>query len=128
MDSNYIAKVSIFKYGKIVFLSILFFWLIFPIFILVFICLKVRNEKFVFDGLKYEIHEGIFSKKIVERQITDIYTVNVEKTLFGKIFNYGNVFCKTNQNMGNSFNYIHMPEKLKEYLENQNNKAKLDIL
>lgn len=128
MEDKYIAKVSILKYGNIFFLSIAFCWLILPLLIILCLYLKVKKEKYVFNGLKYEIHKGNYNNNVVERQITEIYTISVEKSLLGKIFNYGNVFCKTSQNMGNAFDFVKDPEKLKEYLEAQNNKAKLNLL
>ena len=120
MEKEFVVKFSVFKYRRRIFWFTVLSFLVFPLFLVV-ICTIIRSkvEKLVFNGLYYEYHAGFLKKKVVECKITDIQTITVEKSLFGKIFNYGNVKYSTSNRTGRTFDHVKMPDKLKEYLHEQ---------
>lgn len=113
---SYTAYVSAWKYKKELFISLLFFWSLIGLIIFFVILAGAKKEKYEFNGLSYSINEGLFIKKTVDRRISTVMAVNVSKSIFGKIFNYGEVHCQGDQRMGYAFDYVKNPEGLKEYL------------
>lgn len=67
---------------------------------------------------KIKMYSGIFNRKEHNTLMTPILSVNLEQSLWGQIFNYGNIVI---DRMGKGWDintqYIKNPKKLKKYLE-----------
>ena len=123
--NNYIAETTCFKYAKPIFICLLLCWLIVPVFVLIYYVLLAKSEKIVFNDVSYTIQRGVFKKTITNREITKILSVTNEQSMFGKTFNYGNIFCQTPEGFGSSFDHVKNPKGLQDYLEGIHNRNKV---
>lgn len=117
MEALYTVKKSIVPSFSI--LRILFFWLIIPSILIIYDIIKYAKETVEI----YEKHiiekTGILSKN--EKQITfaGVVSVSVNQSLFGRMFNYGNVTINI---VGKDNLYIEgakNPFELKKFLESK---------
>lgn len=124
---NYIAKKSIvatlspFKL-LIAFIILLFtVWLIFPIVIFaVIIILKildVKSETIEFYDDRIVRKHGILSKKETQSLFMGVYAISLSQTLFGRLFDYGDIIVDVPGKWDISTKGIKDPNGLKSYLE-----------
>jgi len=117
MESLYTVKKSIVP--SFSFLRILFFWLIIPCILIIIDIIKFSKEKVEI----YEKHiiekTGILSKNEKQTTFAGIVSVSVNQTLFGRMFNYGNVTIDIVGKGGIYIEGAKNPFELKKFLESK---------
>ena len=114
---EYVAKKSAWS-------CISFWWivsciLIIPIIFLVFRILAAKAEKITFYSDKVVWEKGFLSKKVKTFAFTGVFSVDIEKTLFGRIFKYGHLEIDFVGKCDINTLYIKEPDKLVKYLESK---------
>lgn len=113
---NYVASKT--AWDAVTPLRILFFWLIIPLIILIVDIVRNKKDKIEFYD-KYVIEKsGILSKKEKRSVFAGVYSVSVEQSVWGRIFNYGNVKVDVVGRWDINTYGISHPNELKKYLEN----------
>ena len=104
-------------WGAISFLWIVSCILIVPIFIIVFrvFCYKAEKITFYEDKVVYE--KGILNKKKKSFGFAGVFRVDVNQSLFGRIFKYGDVDIDFVGKTDIATKYIKNPHKLEAFLE-----------
>lgn len=127
MGSYYVATKSVLgECGGKIFLCILFCWLIVPIFIMIYMIVKTKSFRLEFHNNKVIMRCGVFNIKESQSVLTTIVGVRINRTLPGKIFNYGDIFVDMVGRWDIDTTAIKNPESLKNYLAciiNQKNTA-----
>ncbi len=102
--------------------AISFWWivsciLIVPIFIIIIriLCLKAEKITFYEDKIVYET--GILNKRKKSFAFTGVFSVDVNQSLVGRIFNYGDVNIDFVGKTDIETNYIQKPHELETFLE-----------
>lgn len=115
MEPLYTAKKS--KLAAFTFWRVLFFWLIIPTIIIIVDLFKLNNESFEFYDDKIIHKYGVLSKN--KRQIVfgGVYLVSTKQTLFGRIFNYGDINVDAVGRWDIKSTKIKNPEALAQFLE-----------
>ena len=114
---EYVAKKSAWS-------CISFWWivsciLIIPIIFLVFRILAAKAEKITFYSDKVVWEKGFLSKKVKTFAFTWLFSVDIEKTFFGRIFKYGHLEIDFVVKCDINTLYIKEPDKLVKYLESK---------
>lgn len=112
---EYVAKKSV--WGVISFWKIISCILIIPLFILIFNIIATTKEKIVFYSDKVIYEKGLFNIKKKTFAFTGVFAVDVEQSLWGRIFKYGDLRIDFVGKTDIDTNYIKTPKKLMEYLE-----------
>ena len=111
---EFVVKKSV--WSAISFWRILICILIIPLFILIFRILAVKKEVITFYQDRIVVEKGLLSKKQKSFAFAGVYSVSVNKTLWGRIFKYGHVevdFVGVNDI---STEYVKNPDELVKYL------------
>lgn len=112
---NYVASKT--AWNAVTPLRILFFWLIIPLIILIVDIIRNKKNKIEFYD-KYVIEKsGILSKKEKKSTFAGVYSISVEQSIWGRIFNYGNVKVDVVGRWDINTYGISHPNELKKYLE-----------
>ena len=112
---NYVASKT--AWNAVTPLRILFFWLIIPLIVLIVDIIRNKKNKIEFYD-KYVIEKsGILSKKEKKSTFAGVYSVSVEQSVWGRIFNYGNVKIDVVGRWDIDTNGISHPQEFKKYLE-----------
>ncbi len=115
MKPEYVAQKSIAK--AFTPLTVLFFWLIVPIFIILFRILAIKCESFEFYS-DHVIHKsGILNKREDRKPFFRVNGVSFNQSLFGSMFNYGNLVVDATGKWDICLEGIKNPRELKAYLE-----------
>lgn len=124
-NKPYVARKSALQAftGWTVLLTILLFWLIVPIVVLVFKIITVKHEYLEFHQNKVIVHKGWLSRHEKEIALVGINAINVDQTFFGRIFKYGNINIDVIGKHDIVFDHIKKPYELKKFLENQIDRA-----
>ena len=115
MQPNFVAKKSL--WGAISIWSILFFWLIIPIFVIIFKMISLKCESIEFYDQRVIQKSGILAKKERQSVLTNIVSVSVNQSLWGGIFNYGDVQVDLIGKWDIDTRGISRPHELKNFLE-----------
>ena len=113
---EYVVKKSVMGYLN--FWRILSCIFIIPIIVIVFKSISIKMEKITFVEDKVIWEKGIFSKKVKKFSFNGIHCVNYEQSLWGKIFNYGNLRVDFIGRYDINTDYIQNPKEVVEFLEN----------
>ncbi len=117
MNPNYVAKKSV--------VTVFSFWgivsciLIVPIFILVFKILTIKKYKIEFYDDKIIVYSGLFNTSKKQCVFMGVTSTAVEQTLFGKIFNYGDVKVDCVGQWDIDTKSIKNPYELEKYLQSK---------
>ena len=114
---EYVAKKS--AWSCISFGWILSCILIIPIIILVFRILAVKQETITFYSDKVVWEKGFLSKKVKTFAFTGVFSVDIEKSLMGRIFKYGHLKIDFVGKCDINTFYIKEPDKLVQYLNSK---------
>lgn len=97
---------------------VLFFWLIIPLIIQIGIII-VRKISYVvkFYDDRIITVKGIFSKYEKQTVFMGVYAVRMQRSFWGRIFNYGDVIVDAPGEWDVPAKGIASPKKLKKYLE-----------
>ncbi len=115
MKANYVAKKS--AWGAVSIWSILFCWLIIPIFVMIFKIIALKAESIEFYNEKVVQKSGILSKREKQSLLTNVTSVSVNQSLWGRIFNYGDVKVDLIGKWDIDTVGISRPNELKAFLE-----------
>jgi len=93
------------------------------------------NEEYVVTNFRVIQLQGVFSKHVIDSSLDKVNDVKLTQTLFGRIFNYGDIEILTASELGvNNFKTILNPiqfktamQNAKENLEHQNPPAAVEI-
>lgn len=92
MKPDYVAKKSILgECGGKIFICILFCWLIVPIFLMIYMIIKVKKFRIEFYKDKVIMHRGFLHTEEQQSILTTIVGVRINRSIAGNIFNYGDV-------------------------------------
>ena len=115
MKPEYVAQKSIVK--AFTPLCVLFFWLVIPTLIIVFRIIAIKCESFEFYS-DHVIHKsGVLNKSENRKPFFQVNGVSFNQSLFGSIFNYGNLIVDGAGKWDFSLTGIKNPRALKAYLE-----------
>lgn len=115
MTPNYVAKKSIAK--ELNFWLILFFWLIIPLIIQIVRILQAKAYTIEFYDEKVIIKSGVLNKNESQSVFAGVFSVSVSQSLFGRMFNFGDVSVDCPGKWDINTNGIKNPKGLKAYLE-----------
>ena len=115
MAPEYIAKKSAWR--AFTPFRILFIWLIIPLFLIIYDIVKLKSETIAFYSNKVVQRRGILSKNRKKAVFIGVLGVDVYQSLFGILFNYGDVYIDIAGKWDISTNGIKNPYALQEYLE-----------
>ncbi len=115
MQPNYVARKSILP--AFTFWRIILFFLIVPLIVLIYDIIARKKEVIEFYDDKIVCKKGVFNKSETTAAFMGIYAVNVHQSIFGRIFNYGNVKVDAVGRWDINSNGIKNPKGLKAYLE-----------
>ena len=117
MQANYVAKKT--AWSAVTFFRVAFFWLIVPLIIMVVdIFVKKSTTIEFYDG--YIIQKsGVLSKKEKRSVFPKVAAVSINQSLFGRMFNYGDVNVDVIGQWDVNLSGIAKPHELKKYLEDK---------
>ena len=117
MRANYVAKKT--AWSAVTFWRIALFWLIIPLIIMIVDIFVKKSETIEFyDG--YVIQKsGLLSRKEKRSVFPKVAAVSVDQSLFGRIFNYGNVNVDVIGQWDVDLKGLAKPHELKKYLEDK---------
>lgn len=112
---NYVMKKS--AWSVIRPWHILLFFLVVPLIIMIIKIINVKDDKIFFYNNKVVQTSGIFSRYERTNILTQVLSVTVKQTFWGKIFNYGTVYVDVVGKWDINMSGVKDPLKAKAYLE-----------
>ena len=115
MKPNYVATKSI--------AAVLSFWkilsciFIIPIFFLIFRIIEIKKYRIEFYDDKIITYSGFINTNKKQSVFMGVTSTSIEQTLFGNIFNYGNVTVDCVGKWDIDTTYIKKPQELEAYLQ-----------
>ena len=76
------------------------------------------NTKLIITTNKITEHTGLINTVDIDSPLNKINDIKIEQGLFGKLFNYGNIYVYTSSNV-HTLKNINRPNEFKEILNNQ---------
>ena len=89
MKPELVVKKSAWK--AVTFWRIILFWTIIPLIVMIFHIISLKCESIEFYNDKVIVKRGVLNKKERKTAFVGINSVSLERTLWGRIFNYGNI-------------------------------------
>lgn len=123
---TFVVKKSV--WSEITFFRIILCILIIPIFFLVYRIIESRFEKWELKGNKVIHTSGLLSKRTEQTVLTGIFAVNIDQSLKGRIFNYGDVFIDVGGLKDLYLTGVSKPENIKRSLEEYIGKQKISAV
>lgn len=112
---NYVMKKS--AWSVIRPWHILLFFLVVPLIIMIIKIINVKDDKIFFYNNKVVQTSGIFSRYERTNILTQVLSVTVKQTFWGRIFNYGTVYVDVVGKWDINMSGVKDPLKAKAYLE-----------
>lgn len=112
---NYVMKKS--AWSVIRPWHILLGFLVVPLIIMIIKIINVKDDKIFFYNNKVVQTSGIFSRYERTNILTQVLSVTVKQTFWGRIFNYGNVYVDVVGKWDINMSGVKDPLKAKAYLE-----------
>ena len=82
------------KLGSFICLG-LFFWLVFPLLIILWKWLAIKNTKYELTTQRIRTRAGVFSRKTDELELYRVRDYKLEQPFFLRIFSLGNIILET---------------------------------
>ncbi len=101
-------------WSEMTFLRIIFFWLIVPIIIAAIVA---KNYKVFISSKTIKVSSGVFNKMNDEYAVAGITQINIYRSFFGRIFNYGDVNISVAGNRWVCLYGICNPSEVKKAIE-----------
>lgn len=73
----------------------LFFWLVIPLFIILWRWLVVKNMKYELTTERLRMRHGVFNKKLDELELYRVRDYKLDQPFFLRIFSLGNIILQT---------------------------------
>ncbi len=115
MKPNYVAKKSV--WAAITPLCVLFFWLVIPLLVMIWRMIANSYKIMEFYDDKIIVRSGVLNKSENSCIFAGVLAVSVNQSLFGRIFNYGDLKIDVQGKWDIDTTGIKNPKALKEYLE-----------
>ena len=115
MTPLYVAKKSCLR--AFTPLRILFFWLIIPTILILIDIIQLKNETVEFYEDYILVKSGVLSKKQRRSVFSGVYSVSIDQSVFGRMFNYGDVRIDVPGKWDVNTDGIKDPEALSHFLE-----------
>lgn len=115
MTPLYVAKKSCLR--AFTPLRILFFWLIIPTILILIDIIQLKNETVEFYEDYILVKSGVLSKKQRRSVFSGVYSVSIDQSVFGRMFNYGDVRIDVPGNWDVNTDGIKDPDALSHFLE-----------
>ncbi len=115
MNPNYVVKKSM--VASISIWLILFCWLIIPLIVQIARIVAARCYTIEFYDDRVVTRSGVLNKQEKQTVFAGVYAVTVNKSLFGSMFNYGDIAVDCPGVWDIDTKAISNPEGLKHYLE-----------
>ena len=113
---QYIARKS--KLVAVRWWHVVFFWTIIPLIHLLCRIVSLKNQYVEFYDHYVIIKEGVFRKSEEKHMFPKVLSVNVERSFWGRIFNYGNIHVDAIGKWDVPLNGVKHPLYIRKYLEN----------
>jgi len=117
MKPNFVAKRSAWNVKKSIFWGILLFFLIIPLISMIIKILETKKQEIQFFDNKIVLKSGLFNTKEKQSALTKILSVSINRTFWGRIFNYGNLKLDVVGKGDLQFDFVKNPDELKKYIE-----------
>lgn len=114
MQTSYVAKKS--AWSAVSIWHILLCWLVVPIIIMIIKIAIVKSETIEFSQTEVISRRGILSKSERHSSLSGIRSVSVSQSLWGRMFNFGEVTVDIVGKWDVDLSGISNPTALKEYL------------
>lgn len=115
MTPLYVAKKSCLR--AFTPLRVLFFWLIIPTLKIIIDIIQLKNETIEFYEDYVLVKSGVLSKNQRRSVFAGVYAVSINQSLFGRIFNYGDVLIDVAGKWDIGTEGIKNPQALATFLE-----------
>jgi uncharacterized membrane protein YdbT with pleckstrin-like domain len=115
MRPNYVAKKSLIP--ALSFWLIAFSWLLIPLIIQIKRILSAKYYSIEFYDNKIIVKSGILNMHERQSVFAGVHSISISQSLFGRIFNYGNIYVDCPGKWDIDTKGIKNPESLKKYLE-----------
>ena len=115
MKPNYIIRKS--GWSVVRPWHILLFFLIIPLFVMLWKIINIKDETISFYGNKVVHRSGILNKYEKTTILTRVLSVTIKQTLWGRIFNYGTIHVDVVGKWDINMRGVKNPKGAKEYLE-----------
>jgi len=115
MTPLYVAKKSCLR--AFTPLRILFFWLIIPTILILIDIIQLKNETVEFYEDHILVKSGVLSKKQRRSVFSGVYSVSIDQSVFGRMFNYGDVRIDVPGKWDVNTDGIKDPDALSHFLE-----------
>lgn len=112
-------KVSKSAWEAITPLRVLFFWLIIPLIIMIVKAVQNHYDTIEFYEDKIVHKTGVLVKNENERVFPGVLGISVRQSLWGRIFNYGDVIVNAKGKWDITTTFIKDPYGLKKYLQSR---------
>ena len=73
----------------------LFFWLVIPLFVILWKWLVVKNMKYELTTERLRLRHGVFNKKLDELELYRVRDYKLDQPFFLRIFSLGNIILQT---------------------------------
>lgn len=73
----------------------LFFWLVIPLFVILWKWLVVKNMKYELTTERLRLRHGVFNKKLDELELYRVRDYKLDQPFFLRIFSLGNIIMQT---------------------------------
>ena len=114
---KFVVKKSAWKVVN--FWSIVLCILIIPIIVLVFEILAAKKETITFYEDKIVVEKGFLSRSESSFVFAGVFSVNIKQSLWGRIFNYGDLSVDFVGKNDINTTYIKNPKAVKQFLESK---------
>lgn len=101
----------------------LFFWLIFPVFIIIWKWLVIKNTKYELTTERLRTRHGVLNKRTDELELYRVRDYTLEQPFFLRIFSLGNIILETSDRSHTKIilkaipNGEELREKIRTYVE-----------
>lgn len=117
MTPNYVVRKS--AWGAVTFWRVVLFWLIIPLIIMIIDIINLKCQRVEFYDNHVIIKTGVLSRNENKSVFPAIESVTSRQSLWGRIFNYGDVFVDVVGRWDINLRGICNPEGLKAYLSDK---------
>jgi uncharacterized membrane protein YdbT with pleckstrin-like domain len=101
----------------------LFFWLVIPLFVILWKWLVVKNMKYELTTERLRLRHGVFNKKLDELELYRVRDYKLDQPFFLRIFSLGNIILQTSDRSHPTVviqaipEAEHLREQLRTYVE-----------
>ena len=114
-ENEYLIRKS--AWSAVTPMTILFFWLIIPLIIMVVRIIILKHDKTYFYKDRVICKDGILSKNETETSFVGISAVSVHQSLLGRIFKYGDIYVDVIGKWKVEIKGVKDPVRVKDYLK-----------